>query len=74
MRRNSSDTKHPSGAKNHPEKSKAEKAVRSRKPKTTDRAQSDRFIEAARQLGIESVDDRFSKAVDAVIRAPKLPS
>jgi hypothetical protein len=52
-------------------KAEKAKAKRSHKPKTTDKAQSERFIEAARQLGVENVGDRFSDAVDAVIRTPK---
>ncbi len=35
------------------------KAKRSHKPKTADKTQSERFIEAARQLGIEETGDGF---------------
>jgi hypothetical protein len=44
------------------------KAKATRKPKFIDKAQSERFIEAARELGVECTDG-FDKAVKTVIRA-----
>lgn len=48
-------------------KAEKAKAKRSHKPKTMDKAQSERFIEAARQLGVEetgsSFDDSFAKII-----------
>jgi hypothetical protein len=45
------------------------KAKAKPKPKFTDKAQSERFIEAARQEGIETVDDKFHSAVRTVLRS-----
>ncbi len=40
------------------------------KPKFTDKAQSERFIEAARELGIEETGETFERAVSK-IAAPR---
>jgi hypothetical protein len=50
---------------------KAQKAkARSKaKPKFTDKAQSERFIEAARKLGIEETGDAFKEIVTRVAKA-----
>jgi hypothetical protein len=45
------------------------KAKRSPKPKTTDKAQSERFIEAARNLDIEQTGDAFDAAVAKLMKA-----
>jgi hypothetical protein len=47
---------------------KAEKPKAKRKPKFTDKAQSERFIESARKLGIEETGEAFDKAVDKILR------
>ena len=47
------------------------KAKRSHKPKTTDKVQSERFIEAARELGIDKTGDCFERAFKAVAVASK---
>jgi len=47
------------------------KAKATRKQQFTDKAQSERFIEAARQQDIVAVDDRFDVAVRAVLRVHK---
>jgi hypothetical protein len=47
------------------EKAKAKKRA---KPKLTDKEQSERFIEAARELGIEEVGNAFNKAIETIIR------
>ena len=44
------------------------KAMRSPKPKTTDKAQSERFIEAARELGVEETGEKFDRAVQTVLK------
>jgi hypothetical protein len=36
-----------------------------------DPEQFQRFVEAARELGIEEVGERYERAVDAILRAPK---
>jgi hypothetical protein len=41
---------------------KAEKPKAKPKPKYTDKAQSERFIEAARKLGIEETGEAFERA------------
>jgi hypothetical protein len=49
------------------------KAKESRKPKLSDKAQSERFIEAARELGIEKTGDEFSAAIERIVsRKPPL--
>jgi hypothetical protein len=45
-------------------KAKPKKAT----PKLTDSAQSERFITTARELGIEKTDDKFSQALEKVLR------
>jgi hypothetical protein len=37
------------------------------KPKFTDKAESERFIEAARKLGIEETGDAFEKAFHKIV-------
>lgn len=49
-------------------KAEKAKAKRSHKPRTTDRAQSERFIEAARNLGIEQTGDAFDAAVAKLMK------
>jgi hypothetical protein len=36
-----------------------------------DPEQFQRFVEAARELGIEEVGEEYERAVDAILRAPK---
>jgi hypothetical protein len=46
-----------------------------RKPKFTDKAQSERFIEAARTLGIVETGKPFDEAFErVVINKPSIPS
>ena len=45
------------------------KAKRSHKPKTTDKVQSERFIEAARELGIEETGETFERAFEKIVTA-----
>jgi SET domain-containing protein len=54
---------------------KAEKAKAKRKPKPkfTDKAQSERFIEAARKLGVEETDEKFEEALKKVAQFKKKP-
>jgi hypothetical protein len=47
-------------------KPKATTASAKPKPKFTDKAESERFIETARKLGIESTDD-FDRAFKSII-------
>jgi hypothetical protein len=47
------------------------KAKRKPKPKFTDKAQSERFIEAARKLGIEETGEKFDRAFDVVVKRAK---
>jgi hypothetical protein len=54
-------------------KAEKAKAKRSRKPKMTDKAQSERFLEAARELGIEETGESFER-VFANIVTPKRQS
>jgi hypothetical protein len=42
---------------------KREKAKPKQRPKFTDKAQSERFIEAARKLGVEEVGPAFEEAL-----------
>jgi len=49
---------------NHPPKPKTKPKTR---PKLTDKAQSERFIEAARKLGIEETGEIFEDAFKKVI-------
>jgi hypothetical protein len=42
------------------------------KPKLDDKAQSERFIEAARKLGVEEVGPSFDNAFRAIV-SPKSP-
>jgi hypothetical protein len=44
-----------------------------RKPKSTDRQQSERFIEAARKLGIFEIGEKFEDAISKVVR-PRIPN
>lgn len=48
------------------------KAVRKKpqrkKPKLSDQKQSERFIDAARKLGIEATDEKFENAVKKVLK------
>lgn len=39
------------------------------KPKFTDKAESERFIEAARRLGIEETGEAFEKAFAKIVRS-----
>jgi hypothetical protein len=41
------------------------------KPKFTDKAQSERFVEAARKLGIEETDEKFEKAIKTLLPSAK---
>jgi len=50
---------------------KAAKPRQKPKPKSTDKAQSERFIEAARTLGIEQTGAIFERAFQAVARPLK---
>lgn len=43
------------------------KAKAKPKPKFTDKAESERFIEAARKLGIEETGDAFEKAFHKIV-------
>jgi len=43
------------------------KAKATRKPKFTDKAQSERFIEAARERGIEEAGETFERAFKRVV-------
>jgi hypothetical protein len=47
----------------------AAKPKKAPKPKLTDKAQSERFIEAARKLGIEQTDETFGAVVKRVATA-----
>jgi hypothetical protein len=54
---------------------KAEKPKAKPKPKFTDKAESERFIETARQLGVEETgafDDAFKRIIPKAV--PKAPS
>jgi hypothetical protein len=44
-----------------------------KKPKLSDKAQSERFIEAARKLGIEKTDGAFEAALRKIIGWPPGP-
>jgi hypothetical protein len=44
------------------------KAKRKPNPKFTDKAQSKRFIEAARKLGIEKTGEKFEEAVKKILK------
>lgn len=48
------------------------KAVRKKpqrkKPKLSDRKQSERFIEAARKLGIQETGEKFDKAITTITK------
>jgi hypothetical protein len=48
-------------------RAKREKAKPKQRPKFTDKAQSERFIEAARTLGIERTGDAFDAAVHTLL-------
>lgn len=41
------------------------------KVKLSDKAQSEQFVEAARQLGIEETGDSFERSFDKVVSAQK---
>jgi hypothetical protein len=43
------------------------KAKPTRKPKFTDKAQSERFTEAARELGIEETGDKFDESFRKIV-------
>jgi hypothetical protein len=47
---------------------KRENAKPKKRPKFTDKAQSQQFIEAARKLGVEEVGPSFEEAIRATIR------
>jgi hypothetical protein len=47
---------------------KTEKPKPKPKPKFTDKAQSERFIETARQLGIEETGETFEKAFTKIVQ------
>jgi len=53
------------------EKAKPKKAP---KPKFTHKAQSERFVEAARTLGIEEVGHNFDEALKKIIAPQALPA
>jgi hypothetical protein len=46
---------------------KAQKSKAKPKPKFTDKAESERFIEAARKLGIEETGEAFERAFRKVV-------
>ena len=46
---------------------KGSKATAKPKPKFTDKAESERFIEAARKLGIEEVGQPFEEAFKKIV-------
>lgn len=43
------------------------------KPKLTDKEQSERFIETARELGVDESGEDFQRAFEKIVR-PKSPS
>jgi len=47
----------------------ARKKPKAKSPKFSDHKQSERFVEAARKLGIEETDDKFKSAVDRIVRS-----
>jgi hypothetical protein len=47
---------------------KAEKTKAKPKPKFTDKAQSERFIETARQLGVEETGEGFDLAFERIVK------
>jgi hypothetical protein len=49
---------------------KAQKPKTRAKPKFTDKAESERFIEAARKLGIEETSEMFETAFEKIV-SPK---
>jgi hypothetical protein len=51
---------------------KAEKPRSKPKPRFTDKAESERFIEAARKLGIEETGEAFERAFEKIV-PPKQP-
>jgi hypothetical protein len=52
-------------------KAEKAKAERSHKPKTTDKAQSERFIEAARELGADRDRDTLDRAIRSIASAKR---
>lgn len=55
-----------------PEKPKARRgAGKAEKPKEDQKAQSERFIEAARKLGVDERGEAFEKSMDQLIRNMK---
>jgi hypothetical protein len=46
---------------------KAEKPKAKPKPKFTDKAQSERFIETARKLGVEETGEAFERAFEKIV-------
>lgn len=51
---------------------KAEKPKMKHRPKFTDKAQSERFIETARQLGVEETGEGLERAFEKIV-PPKAP-
>lgn len=47
---------------------KAEKPKAKPKPKFTDKEQSERFIETARKLGVETTGEKFEEAVKKILK------
>lgn len=41
------------------------------KPKLTDKEQSERFKEAARELGVDESGEEFERALDRIVPSPK---
>jgi hypothetical protein len=48
---------------------KAEKPKAKLKPKFTDKAESERFIETARKLGVEETGEAFDKAIEQILKS-----
>ncbi len=46
---------------------KSKATPKQKKPKLTDKAQSERFIEAARNLGIEETGETFERAIKTIL-------
>lgn len=52
---------------------KAEKPKAKSKPKLTDKAQSERFVETARQLGAEQTSEAFDQAFAKIVTSKLKP-
>lgn len=52
---------------------KKPKQKRNAKPKLTDKAQSERFMEAARNYGVDESGQKFERALRVVLASPRNP-